>query len=320
MTEHIIGEFEGEKHGPLIICMAGMHGNEPAGVHALETIFTLLEREPTVNPGFHFQGKLLGLLGNVQAYAQHKRMLVKDLNRQWTLENIRHIGRLDAEKLHAENRELCELLDLIEKQIKEYRPERIVLLDLHTTSANGGIFAIATDAAESVRIASELHAPVITGMLGGIRGTTLHFFTKKNIIEQFSIKNPKLKSVTAVAFEAGQHDDPLSVNRCIAAVINCMRSVGMVKREDVENRHDSLLIEYSKDLPKIAELVKVHSIGPLDGFRMRPGYRNFQPVRRGELLAEDRHGTIQAPEDALILMPLYQAQGSDGFFLIKKIA
>ena len=94
----------------------------------------------------------------------------------------------------------------------------------------------------------------------------------------------------------------------------------MVKREDVENRHDSLLIEYSKDLPKIAELVKVHSIGPLDEFRMRPGYRNFQPVRRGEQLAEDRHGTIQAPEDALILMPLYQAQGSDGFFLIKKTA
>ena len=299
--------------------MAGMHGNEPAGVEALDIIFSLLERESESNPNFRYRGKLLGLLGNVRAFAKQKRMVAKDLNRMWTPENIRHVGRFHEEELHSENRELKELLCIIEQQVEAYRPARVILLDLHTTSAAGGIFAIATDDPESVRVATELHAPVITGMLRGIRGTTLHFFTKKNFAKLLHTENLVLQSVTGVAFEAGQHDDPLSVNRCIAAITNCMRSVGSVRAEDVENRHDELLIEYSKDLPKIAELVKVHSIGPLDEFWMRPGYQNFQPVRRGECLAFDRHGAIRATEDALILMPLYQPQGSDGFFLIKEI-
>lgn len=304
--------------------MAGMHGNEPAGVEALETIFVLLEREPRANPDFRFRGKIVGLLGNLQAYRKQQRMLKKDLNRLWTPKNIQRVQRFHEEELHSENRELKELLTLIEHQVAAYRPERIILLDLHTTSAAGGIFAIATDSPESVRIAMELHAPVITGMLRGINGTTLHYFTKKNMLTMAQSDGAidaleKCQSVTAVAFEAGQHDDPLSANRCMAAIINCMRSVGCVQGEHVENRHDELLIEYSKDLPKIAELVKVHHIGPLDGFRMRPGYRNFQAIKEGEHLADDRHGPITATEDGMVLMPLYQPQGSDGFFLIKEI-
>lgn len=323
LKKHIIGEFEGQEYGPLLIVLAGMHGNEPAGVEALETIFRLLSREPMVNPSFHYKGKIVGLLGNVKAYREGKRMISNDLNRLWTPENIEQVSRHRRKNLHAEHRELRELLDVIKSQIESYQPERVIFLDLHTTSADGGIFAIATDDPESIRIAVELHAPVITGMLRGIHGTTLHYFNKDNcqaLLNGSGSYSGKLQKVTGVAFEAGQHEDRLSANRCIAAIINCMRSIGSVNREDVENRHDEMLIEYSKDLPKIAELVKVHSIGPFDGFRMLPGYRNFQAVQRGEQLAEDRNGAIKSPDDGLILMPLYQPQGSDGFFIVKKIA
>jgi succinylglutamate desuccinylase len=287
-----------------------MHGNEPAGVLALETVMHLLDREPLVNPDFKFKGRLLALIGNTRAYQKKKRFIQKDINRQWTKENIARIRQTPAPALEAEDLEIKELLEIIEAEIEACQPARIVMLDLHTTSATGGIFAIATDHPESVRIAVELHAPVITGMLRGLQGTTLHYFTGENF------KYP----VVGAAFEAGQHDDPLSANRSIAAVINCMRSIGNVRAEDVENRHDELLIEYSKDLPKIADLVKVHHISADDRFEMRPGYRNFQPVIRGEILAQDRNGTIRSPEDGLILMPLYQPQGSDGFFLVKQIA
>lgn len=286
-----------------------MHGNEPAGVLALETVFQLLDREQIVNPGFAFKGRMIGLIGNLSAFRLQKRFMDKDLNRQWSQENIRRILLAGPSTLENEDLEIWELLASVEAEIEEYRPERLVLLDLHTTSAAGGIFAIATDEAESIRIATGLHAPVITGMLRGIQGTTLHFFNKAN----FSCRT------AGAAFEAGQHEDPLSVNRSIAAVINCMRSIGCVRPEDVENRHDELLIEYSKNLPKIADIIKVHHIEGEDGFKMRPGYRNFQPVRQGEVLAFDRHGEIRSPEDGLILMPLYQPQGSDGFFLVKEV-
>lgn len=315
---HIIGAYEGEAKGPLIICLAGMHGNEPAGVEALKIIFQLLEKEPISNPAFDYKGKIIGLLGNTAAFQEQKRFMVKDLNRQWSKENIKRLSKFHAEDLLFENRELREILDILAEQIISYQPTQIVLLDLHTTSAGGGIFSVATDDPESIRVALELHAPVITGMLRGIKGTTLHFFTKDRIADLLpELPNPP--EVTGVAFEAGQHNDPLSVNRCIAAIINCMRSTGSVNASDVENRHDKLLQDYSKDLPKIATLIKVHSIGLLDEFKMQPGYKNFQPVKKNELLANDRHGPIRAPENGLVLMPLYQPQGSDGFFLIKPI-
>ncbi|MBK8705758.1 MAG: hypothetical protein IPN33_20820 [Saprospiraceae bacterium] len=72
-------------------------------------------------------------------------------------------------------------------------------------------------------------------------------------------------------------------------------------------------------MPKVAELVTSHRVHPGDQFQMRPGYANFQPVQRGELLAHDAGGPITAISDGLILMPLYQPQGSDGFFIVKPV-
>jgi succinylglutamate desuccinylase len=183
------------------------------------------------------------------------------------------------------------------------------VLDLHTTSSEGGIFVIATDDPRSLSLARRMHAPVITGMLQGISGTTLHYFNDQHMPLPTS----------AVTFEGGQHEDLLSVRRCIAATVNLLRSAGMVRPQDVENRHDDLLINYSKDLPHIAHMIHVHRITPQDEFRMEPGFRNFQPVKKGELLAHDHRGPIYADQDCRILMPLYQARGDDGFFLVEVV-
>jgi len=308
--EHIIGRYTGKVKGPLLICFGGMHGNEPAGVKALELMLKMLEVEPIANPSFTFGGRLLALRGNIRALKKGRRYMVKDLNRQWRKENVERIQNSPAKELYSEELEIKENLEIIAREIEDYQPEKLVFLDIHTTTAFGGIFSIASDDPESIRIAVELHAPVITGFLRGIRGTSLHYFNNDNF---------KPETATVVC-EAGQHQEHLSVNRAIAAITNCMRTIGSVKAEDVENRHDSLLIEYSKGLPKVAELVTLHAISPEDQFRMQPDYRNFQPVQKGEILACDKNGAIRAESDGLILMPLYQPQGEDGFFLVRKIA
>jgi succinylglutamate desuccinylase len=61
-----------------------------------------------------------------------------------------------------------------------------------------------------------------------------------------------------------------------------------------------------------------HGVAADDGFLMQPGYRNFQPVARGEVVAHDRSGPVRVPETARILMPLYQVQGDDGFFVVRE--
>ncbi len=308
-NERIIGRFGSGQNEPLLIAIAAMHGNEKAGVLALEKVFELLEIEIDKNPGFTFIGNFIGLIGNLKGLQQNKRFLAKDLNRLWTVENVAQFFQQDPSELKDEDAELIALLDSINEEIERSKPERIVIIDLHTTSARGGIFSIATDAPESIRIAIELHAPVITGMLSGLGGTTLHYFNPENTG----------LPITAVAFEAGHHENPLSVNRCVSAIVNCMRTIGCVKREDVEHHHDTLLLEYSKGLPKIAELLAVHKISFKDQFVMKPGYKNFQRISKGEELAIDRNGPVLSPYDGLILMPLYQPQGAEGFFIVREI-
>ncbi len=307
--ERIIGRYTGEQHGPLLICFGGMHGNEPSGIKALDTMFNMLEVEPITNPEFKFRGRLLGLRGNLRAIIAGKRFIQKDLNRQWTPQNVNRIKQTPASQLEAEDLEIKEILEVIDAEIAEYQPERLVVLDFHSTTAYGGIFTIPSEDPESLRIAIELHAPVIKGLLKGVKGTSLHYFCNDHFAP----------NTTAICFESGQHLEELSVNRAIAALTNCMRTIGCVKAEHVENRHDSLLIEYSRHLPKIARLITIHSIQPNDHFKMKHRYKNFQPVKKGEWLATDKNGPIYAPEDGLILMPLYQKQGEDGFFLIRRM-
>ncbi len=307
--DRIIGRYTGAEKGPLIIAFGAMHGNEPAGVKALEAMITALENEPKHNPDFICQGRLLGLIGNTKAFAKGVRFIEKDLNRQWTLPNVERAKNTPLQDLEPELQEIKELLEIIEQEIETYDPTRIIVLDLHTTTAYGGIFTLPARDPDSERIALELHAPVIKGLLEGISGTSLHYFVQENF----------KRKISAVTFESGQHQEALSVNRAISAITNCLRTVQCVKEDDVENKHDQILIEYSAKLPKLSKLLYVHPIAPGDNFVMHPGFKNFQAVKKGELLAHDRHGEIKAKSDGLLLMPLYQKQGEDGFFLIQHI-
>ncbi len=308
--ERIIGRYDQGRTGPLLIVFAGMHGNEPAGVLALEEMFRMIEREPQTNPNFVFTGRILGIRGNLAALQQQKRFIVKDINRQFTPENIERIfNATHDDELDSEDKEIRDILNLVNQEIENWQAQKMVILDLHTTTAFGGIFSIATNDEESQRIAVELHAPVIRKLVDGIKGTTLHYFNNDNFKPE----------TVAVTFESGQHNEELSEKRAIAAITNCMRSIGLVRAEDVENKHDKILIEYSKGLPKIADLLYCHSIAPEDSFSMNPGYKNFQKIKKGEFLAQDQKGKIYSKEEGRILMPLYQKQGEDGFFIIKTI-
>ncbi len=308
MSDRVLGKYSQEKNGPLLIVLGAMHGNEPAGVIAIQSLLKLLHEEPKNNPSFSFHGSFIGMIGNLKAYKEGKRFIEKDINRQWTETTIKHIRANAPEGLSSEELEMQEILSIINDALRTRTYTRCVILDLHTTSSKGGIFTIPSEFPDSLKISLELHAPVIKGMLSGLKGTTLHYFT-----------NGVLPiNTTAVTFESGQHLDPFSPKRAIAAIINCMRTIGCVDSEHVENKHDELLIEYSKDLPRCSELIYRHHIHEGDDFAMEANYKNFQVIKKGELLAHDRHGPIYSKFDGRILMPLYQKQGEDGFFIVKE--
>lgn len=313
--QRIIGQYDGGEHGDLIIAIGAIHGNEPAGVQALQLLFDMLQKEPSRNPAFRFNGRLVGLIGNIQAFERRTRFVKKDLNRQLTAENIGQIVKNKSGKFQKgtpqykpvfEDLELKELIEIINNQIITYQPKRLIVLDLHTTSADGGIFSIVSDDPESVALAETLHAPVVLGMVKSVGGSTLHYFTERNT------GVPTI----AVAFESGKHDDLYSTRRAVAWLVHALRSVGAISTYDVENRHEIILKNYSNALPKTVQLIGSHPISANDEFKMFGNFRNFQPVRKGDILAKDKNGFIVAPQDCRVLMPLYQTQGSDGFFLV----
>jgi len=308
-TGRIIDIYQGKERGPLLLVLGSIHGNEPAGTIALQELFLMLRKEPEKNPGFNFRGKLIGIRGNLRAIKKNQRFIHKDLNRQWTPENIRRVTSDPVASLDSEDQELQELIDCISTEIANYQPEEIILLDLHTTTAYGGIFTVVSDDPRSISLGLGMHAPVIRGLLNGISGTSLHYFNTKNL----GIRT------TALCFESGQHNEPMAVTRAVSALVSFLRATGSVQPEDVEHRHNLLLKTHAKNLPAITELVTVHSIKPGDNFIMQPGYSNFQKIKEGILLATDKNGNILAPCDGMILMPLYQPQGEDGFFIVKEI-
>lgn len=303
----VIGKYKGSTSGPLLIITAGMHGNEPAGVRALELLFKMLEVEPITNPSFSYKGEIIGILGNTLAFDQKVRYIDQDINRLWTKNTMDKIH--NDVLLNHEEQEIKRILSIIDAEIENLKPEKIYMLDLHTTSSAGGIFCIATDNEESIAIGHDIHAPVVLNLLGDLGGTTLHFFhdTYREI------------PITSIAFEGGHHENPMSVNRCIAAVINIMRSIGTILPEDVANRHDQVLLDHSKELPKTVEVIYKYHVDDISLWEMIPGFTNFEKIHKNQHLAEYDGSRVVSPFDGYLLMPLYNSQGEDGFFIVQEV-
>lgn len=305
-----IGQYGGTLPGALVLAFGALHGNEPAGVHALKEVFRMLDNERSIHPGFIFHGKFVGFIGHLQAFHNNVRFLEQDLNRIWEPSFVEKLIREKNPEQSGEAREVVEIFESIRAEILAFPAKEIVLLDLHTTSADGGIFSIPTDETGSLTLARALEVPVILRLQNNIEGPLLKFAAAGHF-------NTAPAKVSAVAFEAGQHEDPQSVQRSVAAVISCLRAARCFRRDDMKSPHDSLLRKTSVQAPPVVILRYVHHIKPGDQFKMRPGYLNFQEIRKGEHLADDINGPVFSPLTGLILMPLYQPKGSDGFFIVQ---
>ena len=84
------------------------------------------------------------------------------------------------------------------------------------------------------------------------------------------------------------------------------------------------IVKYSKklDTPEKEKLSKyqvkyIHNISKEEGFIMKPNVINFQKIKKGEVIGFDIKGEVLAPSSGKILMPLYQEQGKEGFYIIQ---
>lgn len=297
----VLGCVRGQRAGPTLVCVGGLHGNEPAGIRGLERVLEVLDRRrPPV------QGEFLALSGNRAALARRRRFLDLDLNRAWTEERVRALRGPGTPLIPgAEAREQAALLrEMDEAEGRARGP--VYLLDLHTTSGAGGTFASAGDTLRNRAFARSFPAPFILGLEELVEGTLTEYYDGVGYV--------------CAAFESGQHDDPRSVDLAEAAVWIALEGSGVLPSGAVPEAAEAVrsMARACRHLPRVLEMRYRHPVEPSDAFVMDPGFRNFHPVERGRPLARDRRGRILAPESGLLLMPLYQEQGEDGFFIIRE--
>jgi succinylglutamate desuccinylase/aspartoacylase family protein len=296
----LLGHIEGAERGPTLLCIAGIHGNEPAGVHAVRRVLAgLHDRHGEMS------GRFIAFAGNLAALEVGCRFVDRDLNRAWTSSRLAALRDNQNAPESVEDREQVELLAAIEEVLSS-ADGPVYALDLHTTSGPGGVFSAFTDSLPHRDFAASFPVPMIFGLEELVDGTLLNLLSEHGIV--------------ALTVETGQHDEPEAVDRAEAAIwIAAVRAGLLPERlapEAITARER--LERDSHGVPRALEMRHRHHVVEDDEFVMVPGYHNFQSVSEGDVVAHDARGDILLDESGRLLMPLYQAQGEDGFFLVRE--
>lgn len=292
--DRVIDHIRGHVPGPTLIVIGGVHGNEHAGVEAARAVFARLRAD-----GVEVRGEVVGLAGNVRGLAANRRCLVTDLNRLWTSEKLAAArGDASREGEYAELVELAAELDRI--IVAAHGP--VIALDLHTTSAAGIPFGVVGPTPAHRAFAHGFPIPSIVGLEEMLEGVLTRYLGGRGVLT-LAVEGGQTGTADAVA----NHDAVITIALAVTGVVAPEQVAGLAEAR-------ARLEAVRGALPQTIEVVIRHEVTPDHAFKMEPGFANIHATAGGSLLAYDRSGEIRAPFDGLLLLPLYQSEGSDGFF------
>ncbi|MEP1096977.1 MAG: succinylglutamate desuccinylase/aspartoacylase family protein [Cyclobacteriaceae bacterium] len=297
-VDRMIGHVNGSKSGPTLIFMGGVHGNEPSGVFALQKVLNEFKNK-------QIHGNVYAIAGNLWALERGIRFDKEDLNRVWTEERVRALSKSPEDAVNEDVVQQIEIYQLLISILKsESGP--FYFFDLHTTSSETVPFLTVNDSLLNRKFTVQYPIPIILGIEEYLEGPILSYINEKGYV--------------AFGYEAGQHDSLSSIENHISFIYLSLVFCGIVKQDDIDfHKHYDRLAKTTGDVRHIYEIYYRYLIKPNEDFKMRPGFFNFQRVGAGEELADSNQTVIKAEWDGRIFMPLYQSQGSEGFFTIRKI-
>ncbi|SMD45603.1 Succinylglutamate desuccinylase / Aspartoacylase family protein [Aquiflexum balticum DSM 16537] len=297
--DRLIGRIETGRIGPTLVFFAGIHGNEVAGVFALKKVFEDLENQKE-----KLRGTVIGISGNLKALAVNTRYLKEDLNRLWTKSNIKRIVKND--KPGPEEEELVAILQLVE-EILEKGNGPFYFIDLHTTSSKTLPFITINDALINRKFSELFPVPIVLGIEEFLDGPLLSFINQAGYV--------------AIGFESGQHDEKEAISNNIAFVYLCLVYARLIKKKSLDHYQEyyNELEQASKKVKEIFEITYLYQIMKGEEFKMLPGFESFQVIKKETPLAISNGEVVKSKYASRLFMPLYQSQGSDGFFIIRGI-
>lgn len=287
----LLGDWGSAARGPTLVLVAGAHGNEGAGIAAVHRLHNSLTQL-----GCTLQGRLLALAGNLEALKQRVRYIDSDLNRIWRPEALCEEGSSEW----LERKQLTEQF----LELEEQSQEPLTVIDLHTFSSKGTPFLIISKCDPLSTLTRNLPFPVIKNLNTYVLGTLCGYLAERGHF--------------ALAFEGGCETDseaPVHIEAFLWQILDRMGMIGSDRLSGATTDIWNGLFQTRQELPTEMRAAYRHRIGDHDNFRMKPGFKTFDKVEKNAELANDRHGPVLAPFTGWLLMPLYQGQGEDGFFM-----
>ncbi|WP_240642126.1 M14 family metallopeptidase [Nonlabens xiamenensis] len=290
----IIGQYSSGQEGPLVWVTAGVHGNEPSGVEALENVFNSLSKQQP-----HIKGKLVGIKGNQKALQLNRRFIDEDLNRTWKKDKI----ETQQVRTHEEA-EMQDIIQLLNKHWGGKEKQPAYFLDCHTTSSESAPYISVQVKNDNAEWSQRFPTKIVRGFSDMVEGSIDHYFTDLGM--------------TGFTFEAGSHQNPESAQHHESMI-------WLILKEACDLSLDSLT-EYPNCTASLRQfeqqsfdIIYRHELQASDKFEMKPGFHNFDHIVKNEVLATHNGREIRSQWNAHIFMPLYQGQGNDGFFVVEEI-
>jgi succinylglutamate desuccinylase len=268
MMNSDIVKIVSDKPGPTLAIFAGVHGNETAGVFALQNMLPDL----TI-----LRGTLYVVFANQPAIEKNVRMIGKNLNRCFYKDN----DGIEPEDIRA--RELMAILDNCD-----------ALLDLHMFYDNNGV-------------------PFVV--------------CEENAIELAKVFNVDIISTNWTNVEPGGTDGYMYLSGKIGVCVEC----GPIEKaaEYISFAEQTILqflryfnmtnsnVSYSNNVKRIITAQRA-ILNISHDFKLLDGYRNFQKLEAGQLIAKDEMRHYVAQQGECIIFPHYNARIGEEAYIIGK--
>jgi len=305
ITDRIRWSKSGARSGPVLVLFVGIHGNEPAGLKAIENLSKKIKDSDTP-----YRGAVYAVSGNLQAINLGLRYLDTDLNRLWEQFNTnKDFSKINGRNWPAEYGESLEIKKAINAIVERHSSQAsdFIFADLHTTSSESCAFILLNDTLANRKLARKFPVPQILGIEENIHGTLLSFINNMGHI--------------AIGFEAGAHQNEASVERSEAFLWLLLHYAGalVLDRQKVNEYKEKL--EAHPGVPDTYYEIIFHQfVNNPNQFDMISGFENFDIIEKDTPLAYYKGELIKAPVSGRIFMPLYQKKGHDGFLIIREVS
>ncbi len=273
----------GSYQAPFVGVMGALHGNEVAGLRAIERAkdvpARLAERMK--------KGTLVLIHGNPRATAEGTRHSHggTDINR---LFSYRFLDELAKEAWNYEHGRAAEIEPLIRGLD--------ALLDLHSASRPTPPFAICDGTPAGIALAKKTGCRVTWGWDG-----------PGMLMQHVSIGSLVAQGKPALSVECGQHQDPRTAEAAWEIMLHFLGAIGLTDHEPA-----------SVDGAGYALFARV--VKPTLGFQLAKSFESFDVLGAGELLGSGDGVRISVDREAVLLLPTPNAvRGEDIVYLAQRV-